>query len=132
VAGSTDGAASARSVDAAETSRVAEALASTVGPTPTAPTPASSSAPTPLTTSATTTLLPALPIVHPQTPGCRPEISLLFDGLYWENEGDPPTLEYEGVVERLSPTTLRYIDNNGAVVEFHVEPDSRIDAPTCS
>lgn len=85
-----------------------------------------------LTASATTTSPPALPIVHPMTPGCGPEISLLFDGLYWESEGDPPTLEYEGVVERLSPSTLRYIDNNGAVVEFHVEPNDRQDATTCS
>ncbi|MCW2750146.1 MAG: hypothetical protein JWR83_1256 [Aeromicrobium sp.] len=85
-----------------------------------------------MTTSGATTLPPALPIVHPQTPGCGPEISLLFDGLYWGSEGHPPTLAYEGVAERLSPSTLRYIDNNGAVVEFHVEPNDRQDAPTCS
>ena len=132
MAGSTDGPASASSADAADISRVPEALASAVGPTPTSPTPASSSAPIPSTTSAMTSLLAASPIVHPQTPGCGPEISLLFEGLYWESEGHPPTLEYEGVVKRLSPSTLRYIDNNGAVVEFHVEPDDRRDAPTCS
>lgn len=71
-------------------------MAGSTDPTPTSPTPASSSAPTPLTTSVTTTLLPALPIVHPQPPGCGPEISLLFDGLYWESGGDPPTLDYGG------------------------------------
>ena len=109
-------------------------IAGSTGPAATSPTPASSSAPTPLTTSVTTTLLPALPmpIVHPQPPGCGPEISLLFDGMYWESEGDPPTLDYEGVVERLSPSLLRYLDNNGAVVEFHVEPAGQGDAPTCS
>ena len=132
MAGSSDGAASARSVDAAATSPVPESVVPTSGPTPTSPTPASSSAPTPLTTSVTTTLLPALPIVHPQPPGCGPEISLLLDGLYWESEGAPPTLDYAGVVERLSPSSLRYIDNNGAVVEFHVEPAGEGDAPTCS
>ena len=73
-----------------------------------------------------------MPIVHPMPPGCGPEISLLFDGLYWESEGDPPPLDYVGVVERLSPATLRYIDNSGAVVEFHVEPNDRRDATTCT